>query len=51
MNKKHWNTVNIDLTELSEKYVRYLIDHSYELVVSKLPKAKRIEVQQQLKDQ
>ncbi len=51
MNKKHWNTVNIDLTELSEKYVRYLIDHSYELVVSKLPKAKRIEVQKQLKDQ
>lgn len=51
MNKKHWNTVNIYQTALSEKYVRYLIDHSYELVVSKLPKAKRKKVQEQLKDQ
>lgn len=51
MNKKHWNTVNIDQTALSEKYIRYLINHSYELVVSKLPKAKRIWVKQQLNDQ
>lgn len=51
MNKMHWNTVNIDQTALSENYIRYLINHSYELVVSKLPKAKRIWVQQQLNDQ
>ena len=50
MNKKHWNTVNIDQTALSEKYVRYLIDHSYELVVSKLPKNQRSLVQEQLKE-
>ena len=50
MNKKHWNTVNIDQTALSEKYVRYLIDHSYELVVSKLPKTQRSLVQEQLKE-
>ena len=48
MNKKHWNTVNIDQTVLSEKYIRYLINHSYELVVSKLPKAKRNLIKEQL---
>lgn len=48
MNKKHWNTVNIDQTALSEKYIRYLINHSYELVVTKLPKAKKDFVNGQL---
>jgi predicted DNA-binding protein (MmcQ/YjbR family) len=40
MNKKHWNTVEIDsgipITEL-----RKMIDHSYELVTKSLPKAER----------
>ena len=48
MSKKHWNTVNIYQTALSEKYIRYLINHSYELVVSKLPKAKRNLIKEQL---
>ena len=38
MNKKHWNTVVIENSELSEKFIKHLINHSYELVVSKLPK-------------
>lgn len=41
MNKKHWNTVIVDGPNLSSKFIRYLITHSYELVVSKLPKSKR----------
>ena len=40
MNKKHWNTVNID-GDVPAKVVISLIDHSYELIVSKLPKSKR----------
>lgn len=36
MNKKHWNTVYIDGT-ISKEKVYELIDHSYNLVVSKLP--------------
>lgn len=37
MNKKHWNTV--DLTgDLPKSEIHRLIDHSYELVVKKLPK-------------
>lgn len=38
MHKKYWNTVVIQDSDLSEKYIQYLINHSYELVVSKLPK-------------
>ncbi len=40
MNKKHWNTITID-GELSKDLVNSLVDHSYELVVSKLPKKLR----------
>lgn len=38
MHKKHWNTIAIHDTILSEKFTKHLINHSYELVVSKLPK-------------
>ena len=38
MNKKHWNTVEID-GSLSSKFIMELIDHSYNLVIAKLPKA------------
>jgi len=40
MNKKHWNTVEID-SGIPEAELRKMIDHSYELVVKNLPKAKR----------
>jgi predicted DNA-binding protein (MmcQ/YjbR family) len=38
MNKKHWNTV--DLTgDLPKSEIHRQIDHSYDLIVKKLPKA------------
>jgi len=40
MNKKHWNTVEID-SGIPEAELRGMIDHSYELVVKSLPKAAR----------
>ena len=39
MNKKHWNTVMIDGSIPAAKIIE-LIDHSYELVVEKLPRIK-----------
>lgn len=45
MNKKHWNTLNLD-GNLSSKLIKELVDHSFDLVVSKLPKAKQKEVLQ-----
>ena len=38
MSKKHWNSVYI---EVGEKLICALTDHSYDLVVSKLPKKDR----------
>src|SRR5437773_11492550 len=40
MNKKHWNTVEID-SGISDSELRKMIDHSYELVLRTLPKVKR----------
>lgn len=40
MNKKHWNTVNVE-GELEEKLILSLVDHSYDLVFKSLPKSKR----------
>jgi predicted DNA-binding protein (MmcQ/YjbR family) len=40
MNKKHWNTVKID-GGIPDVELRRMIDHSYELVVKRLPDAKR----------
>ncbi|MGB4969872.1 MAG: MmcQ/YjbR family DNA-binding protein [Saprospiraceae bacterium] len=36
MNKKHWNTVQFD-SRLSDKLLKELIDHSYDLVKKSLP--------------
>ena len=36
MSKKHWNTLFLD--QLPPPFLKELIDHSYNLVVSKLPK-------------
>ena len=36
MNKKHWNTVDVD-SGLPEREVTKMIDHSYDLVVQSLP--------------
>src|SRR6266550_4710577 len=40
MNKKHWNSVEIE-SGIPDIELRKMIDHSYELVVSSLPKSKR----------
>ena len=40
MNKRHWNTVNVSGI-LSNSFLMELIDHSYDMVVQKLPKAKQ----------
>ena len=40
MNKKHWNTVHFE-GSLENKLLMELINHSYDLVVSKLKKADR----------
>ena len=40
MNKKHWNTINLEGT-LRDNFILELIDHSYSLVVSKLNKAEK----------
>jgi len=40
MNKKHWNTVVLDGV-IPPAEIRKMIDHSYDLVVQSLPKAKR----------
>ena len=36
MNKKHWNTIEFE-SRLSNKFLKELIDHSYDLVVASLP--------------
>ena len=40
MNKKHWNTVYLEQS-LSNALICQLIDHSYDLVVSKLTKTEK----------
>jgi len=40
MNKKHWNTVFLD--RVNPVFTKELIDHSYDLVVAKLPKKLRL---------
>ena len=45
MNKKHWNTVILE-NSLPPKFICELIDHSYDLVVSKLTKKLKEELAQ-----
>ncbi|MGH3670963.1 MAG: MmcQ/YjbR family DNA-binding protein [Pseudonocardiaceae bacterium] len=39
-NKRHWNTVELD-GSIDDAELREMIDHSYELVVSHLPRVQR----------
>lgn len=43
MSKKHWNTIQCE-ENLDNKFIKELIDHSYELVVSKLTKKLKAEL-------
>jgi predicted DNA-binding protein (MmcQ/YjbR family) len=40
MNKRHWNTVDLDGT-VADEDLREMIDHSYDLVVGSLPRKQR----------
>ncbi len=40
MNKKHWNTIDLEGT-LKDNFILELVDHSYSLVVSKLNKTEK----------
>ncbi len=39
-NKRHWNTVELDGSIVDDE-LREMIDHSYELVLSQLPRTQR----------
>ena len=43
MSKKHWNTVYLD--SISKDLTKELIDHSYDLIVSKLTKKVKAELE------
>lgn len=43
MNKRMWNTILID-GFISDKLIKYWIDHSYDLIVESLPKKLRLEL-------
>ncbi len=44
MNKKHWNTIIINSSDVSDDLVRELINHSYELVIKGLTKKLQAEL-------
>jgi predicted DNA-binding protein (MmcQ/YjbR family) len=43
MNKVHWNTIYMN-GHLTEKQLRDMVDHSYNLIVKSLPKSIQIEI-------
>ncbi|EGV44539.1 MmcQ/YjbR family DNA-binding protein [Bizionia argentinensis JUB59] len=45
MNKKHWNTVYIYEDKVSPKFLKELIDHSYNMVVKGMTKKMRDSLQ------
>ncbi len=44
MSKTHWNTLLLE--QLPAQFIKEMIDHSYELVVNKLPKRVKDELSQ-----
>jgi len=41
MNKKHWNTITLENSDVDEETIKELIDHSYELVYNSLTRRVR----------
>jgi predicted DNA-binding protein (MmcQ/YjbR family) len=41
MNKKHWNTVVVEDSDVDDETVKELIDHSYDLVYNQLTKKQK----------
>ena len=50
MNKKHWNTVLL-ASDVPDSEIERLADHSYALIVSKLPRARRRHLETQYSEQ
>ena len=46
MSKKHWNTVTINKSDVSDKMVMELINHSYNLVINNLTKKTQKELEE-----
>ncbi len=46
MNKKHWNTVMVEDPSLPMNELKWMIDHSYDEVVKKMPKKLKTELNQ-----
>lgn len=44
MSKKHWNTVTVNNSDVSSKFLKELIDHSYDLVFKSLTKKIQAEI-------
>ncbi len=44
MNKKHWNTITINTSDVDEKLLLQFIDESYQLVVQSFSKKKQKEM-------
>lgn len=44
MSKKHWNTVDVSDAEISDDFLKTLIDHSYDCVISSFSQKKRLEL-------
>ena len=44
MNKKHWNTVSLEDSDVDEETSKELMKHSYDVIFSKLTKKKRDEI-------
>lgn len=47
MNKKHWNTVIFNRGNIPQKELLWMVDHSYEMVLSKMPKKLQHEFNQE----
>jgi predicted DNA-binding protein (MmcQ/YjbR family) len=45
MNKKHWNSVSLEKSDVDEETIKELMRHSYALIFSKLSKKKRDEIE------
>ena len=51
MNKKHWNTVVIGEGDIEQSLILKMIDHSYDLVVNSLTRAKKLELEELKKEE
>lgn len=41
MNKKHWNTITVEDSDVEDNLIKELIEHSYTLVLTKLTKKEK----------